>query len=80
MAAGGVGAASLFLTKGESAARGLLRPAAVKSVTGATLPANAAPLSQQYFVSYNNSVGATYKCLDSFENTSSGVTQQELWG
>ncbi|MGH2391160.1 MAG: ABC transporter substrate-binding protein, partial [Chloroflexota bacterium] len=72
LAAGGLGVASLYLAKSAHAGSELLkagmRPGAVKSVTGATLPANAAPLSQQYLVSYNNSVGATYKCLDFYES------------
>jgi ABC-type transport system substrate-binding protein len=68
LAAGAAGAASLYLTKSALAEHELLRPAAVKTVTGVTLPANAAPLSQQYLASYNNSVGATYKCLDFYES------------
>jgi ABC-type transport system substrate-binding protein len=68
LAAGSLGVAGLYLTEGESAAHGLLRPGAVKSAAGVTLPSNAAPLSQQYFVGYNNPTGATYKCLDFYES------------
>ena len=72
LAAGGATMASLYLTKSARAGRSLLRAGtrqgAVKTVTGVTLPANAAPLSQQYLAYYNNSVGATYKCLDFYES------------
>ncbi len=68
LAAGGLSVAGLSLTRSGLAGRKLLRPATVKSVTGATLPANAAPLSQQFLVSYNNPTGATYKCLDFYES------------
>jgi ABC-type transport system substrate-binding protein len=72
LAASAAGAASLYLAKSAHAERALLdageRSGAVKTVTGATLPANAAPLSQQYLVVYANSVGATYKCMDFYES------------
>ncbi len=72
LAASAAGAASLYLAKSAHAGRALLdageRSEAVKTVTGVTLPANAAPLSQQFIVFYNNSVGATYKCMDFYES------------
>jgi len=72
LAAGAAGAASLYLAKSARAGSELVRAGeragAVKTVTGAILPANAAPLSQQYLATYNNSVGATYKCMDFYES------------
>ncbi len=72
LAAGGAGVASLYLAKSAHAERLLNRtgakPGAVKSTTGAILPANAAPASQQFLVDYRNPVGATFKCLDFYES------------
>jgi ABC-type transport system substrate-binding protein len=69
LAAGGASALGLYLAK-SSLARGALKaPSATgtRSAFGVSLPAGAAPASQQFLVAYNNSVGATYKALDFYE-------------
>jgi ABC-type transport system substrate-binding protein len=71
LGATGAGAAGLVLAK-----NGLLRAAGLKTPSvsghvnafGLQLPADAAPASQQFMVSYYNPSGATYKSMDFYES------------
>ena len=67
--ASGAGALGLYLGKSSLVRAGLKTPAATgeRNAFGLKLPAGAAPASQQYMVSYFDSVGATYKAMDFYE-------------
>ncbi len=67
--ASGAGALALYLGKSGLVRPGLAKPALTgrKNAFGLTLPADAAPASQQFLVSYADSVGQTYKAMDFYE-------------
>ncbi len=67
--ASGASALALYLTKSGLVRPGLVKPAVSggKNAFGVTLPADAAPASQQFLVSYFDSVGQTYKAMDFYE-------------
>jgi oligopeptide transport system substrate-binding protein len=67
--ASGAGALGLYLAKSGLVRPGLAKPAVSggKNAFGRALPANAAPASQQFLVSYFDSVGQTYKAMDFYE-------------
>ena len=69
LGASGAGAAGLLLAKSNLVRSALKTPSATgaRSAFGVSLPAGAAPASQQYLVGYYNSVGATFKALDFYE-------------
>ncbi len=60
--AGGAGAMGLYLAR-----RGGFTSGVRARTSGMTLPAGAAPASDQFFVDYRNPAGATYKALDFYE-------------
>jgi ABC-type transport system substrate-binding protein len=67
--ASGASALALYLAKSGLVRPGLVKPAVSggKNAFGVTLPAGAAPASQQFLVSYFDSVGQTYKAMDFYE-------------
>ena len=67
--ASGASALGLYLAKSGLVRPGLAKPAVSgeKNAFGLTLPADAAPASQQFLVSYFDSVGQTYKAMDFYE-------------
>jgi ABC-type oligopeptide transport system substrate-binding subunit len=77
MLGGGAGAMGLYLAERGSLRQALSRAAftrptftsreGAKNLLGATLPGDAAAASDQFFVAYADSVGATYKALDFYE-------------
>ena len=70
MMAGGATALAAALAKRAEIARELLVPASsrvTRSAAGTPSFPNMAPASEQFFVDYRNSVGATYKALDFYE-------------
>jgi ABC-type transport system substrate-binding protein len=67
--ASGASALGLLVAKSRIVRPGLAKPALSgrKNAFGLTLPANAAPASEQFLVSYSDSVGQTYKAMDFYE-------------
>ncbi|MGO9659090.1 MAG: ABC transporter substrate-binding protein [Acidimicrobiales bacterium] len=69
---GGAGGLGLFMAGRAGMLRGLTRDtsareALIKAAMGGSLPAGAAPASDQFLVGYFDSVGATYAALDFYE-------------
>ncbi|MBO0701674.1 MAG: twin-arginine translocation signal domain-containing protein, partial [Candidatus Dormibacteraeota bacterium] len=66
--AGGAGAAGLLLAAcGSAGSSSGPSGAGTKNALGATLPSGAAPAGDQFYVSPNDSTGASYKALDFYE-------------
>ena len=66
--AGGAGAAGLLLAAcGSNGSSGGPSGAGTKNALGATLPSGAAPASAQFYVTPNDSTGASYKAMDFYE-------------
>lgn len=82
LAAGGAGAAGLILARrGSSLFRGQspLEDVAKTRLDVAKKALGVAPTSEQFYVTYNNSVGATYKALDFYETVYSRAPEADLF-